>query len=113
MAKAALDNSMPVGGMRQFITILARNGPRDAANEKTQNVVARAQAALDFLSGSVRYMASQYAENASHVFTMRWQPGIEAGMVVQLEKRTFELQYPLNPQERNRWLHLLCLETTQ
>lgn len=58
------------------------------------------------------YQAQQYAPQLTHMVTIRW-PGavvITSGMQVVFGSRTFTIQTIENVQERNRVLHLMCIE---
>ena len=46
----------------------------------------------------------------SHIVTIRYRPDILKDMQVHVDNLTLDVKYVLDPELRQRWLHLLCLE---
>lgn len=106
--------AIPSGAMRSYVQI-QRQGGRDAAGGLADvwTPVWSTMAAIATLSQSEVYEPGQIVGRVSHRVTVRW-PGasmvIAEGMRVAYNGRTFQIQAVDNVQERNRVLHLLCLE---
>lgn len=56
------------------------------------------------------YAAQQKVSQVSHRVTLRWVPGVKAGMLVWFGRRQFQIQDVDNVMEFNKKLELLCLE---
>lgn len=68
-------------------------------------------AAIEPLSGRELLAAQAVQNETSHKVTLRYQPGITAAMRVVFGSRVFAITAPpLNKDERNRELTLLCSE---
>lgn len=61
-------------------------------------------------SGNARYSTAQYVDRMSHIVTIRFRPGVLKGMQVRVEGLVLTVKFVLDPQQRHRWLHLLCLQ---
>ena len=110
MAGAALSNDVSAGTLRQTVQIVKLGGTRDAGGDLEEVPVATVRAAVAAASGQARYMVQEFAGRFSHVITIRYRTGIEVGMKALFRSRVFKVVYPLNPEEANSWLHLLCME---
>lgn len=63
------------------------------------------------LSGTERFQAQQIQAELTHRVEMRYHEGIKPQMRVEYKGRTFEItQPPINLEERDRELHLVCAE---
>lgn len=114
-----LTNNVPAGSLRSVVSLYAApldgNGKpkRDALNAiivSTPELFATVRARLVAQSGSARYATEQYVLRMSHVITIRYRGDVARGMQVRFEGKRYNVQYCLDPEERHRWLHLLCLE---
>ena len=106
--------SIPSGAMRHEIVIQKQVSGQDSFGQPQPNwtPVLTVLAAISTLSMREVYQM-QFIGQVSHRITFRW-PGsssaITGGMRVLFGSRVFLIQAPDNVQERNRVLHLLCLE---
>lgn len=71
---------------------------------------AAAWARIEALSGRELIAAQQKVSDVTHKITIRYQEGILASMNVWYDGRQFQIQAVENPEERNRYLFLLCVE---
>jgi SPP1 family predicted phage head-tail adaptor len=107
--------AVPSGAMRSWVEIQQQGPGRDAAGGPANQwaTVWSTMSAIATLSQSEVYEPGQIVGRVSHRVTVRW-PGasvpILEGMRVLFDGRTFRIQAVDNVQERNRVLHLLCLE---
>lgn len=62
------------------------------------------------LSGRDAVAAQSFSSIATHQVTIRWMPNVTAKCQVKLYHRTFQVEAVLNPDERTKVLHLLCVE---
>ena len=68
---------------------------------------------IEPLMGRELWSAQQVQPDVSHRITMRYMPGITAKMRVQYGTRIFHVEGPpLNLNERNRTIQLMCREAT-
>ena len=67
-------------------------------------------AAVEPLRGRAFMEAKAAQSEVSHRVRMRYMDGITAAMKVRFEGRIFSLDAVLNIGERNRELHLMCVE---
>ena len=67
-------------------------------------------AAVEALTGRLRFESMQTAEQSDHRVTIRWRRGVEPGMIVHHDGREFTVQAVLDRDGRRRWLTLLCKE---
>ncbi len=71
-------------------------------------------AAIRGLQGRELDKAQQIGQQASHLVTVPYQPGVQASMVIQLNEagstRTFQIVDIEDPDERNIELRLMCSE---
>lgn len=62
------------------------------------------------LTGSERFEAQQRFEKVDHRIETRWVNGVSPEMRVKHRSRVFEIEAPLNVEELDRELHLMCHE---
>lgn len=62
------------------------------------------------LTGSERFEARQTFEKVDHRIETRWLDGVTPEMRVKYGSRVFEIEAPLNLEELDRELHLMCHE---
>lgn len=62
------------------------------------------------LEGRERFEAQQTYEDVSHRIETRWLDGVTSQMRVKYNNRTFQIEAPLNVEELDRELHLMCHE---
>jgi SPP1 family predicted phage head-tail adaptor len=106
--------AIPSGAMRHEIQIQQQTTTPDSFGQPqpTWTTVLTAMAAFATLSEREVYQL-QFTAQVTHRITVRWPGtsiGIAGGMRVLFGTRVFLIQTPDNVQERNRVLHLMCLE---
>lgn len=72
--------------------------------------VAAARAKIQPLRGNERLRAMQLEDTVTHRITMRYRAGITAKMRVKFGARLFNIRAVIDPEERNRFLELMCEE---
>jgi SPP1 family predicted phage head-tail adaptor len=75
-------------------------------------------AAIEFVAAKQQYTASTFTSLVTHNVTIRWMPGIKAQQEVTFQdaedrRRVLQIQFVDNPDERNHFLILSCLERDQ
>lgn len=107
--------AIPSGALRHWIQIQQQDSAQDAAGGPVDNwqTVYSTMSAIETLTMQEVYQTGQLVGRVSHRVTVRW-PGssipLVQGMRVLFGARVFMVQAPDNVQERNRVVHLLCLE---
>lgn len=107
--------AIPSGALRHWIEIQQQSGAQDAMGGPLDNwqTVYSTMSAIETLTMQEVYQTGQLVGRVSHRVTVRW-PGssipLLQGMRVLFGGRVFMIQAPDNVQERNRVVHLLCLE---
>jgi SPP1 family predicted phage head-tail adaptor len=102
---------MQAGQLRHQITIQQQSTSLVGGERVTTwTTVVQTWAAISPLSGREYLNAATVNANVSHRIVMRYQSGIGSAMRVQYGTRVFDIQSVLNIDERNREMHLLCLE---
>ncbi len=104
-----------IGALRHHLTIEAERPVADTgggqgdpwANPLT---VAAVWGRVEPLSGNERLRALQLEDSVSHRVTIRYRDGVTARMRVVFGNRVFNIRAVINPEERNRFLELLCEE---
>lgn len=110
--------AIPSGALRNCVQIQQQNPAQDAAGGPVSawTTSLTAMAAIETLTMQEVYQTGQLVGRVSHRVTVRW-PGaslpILNGMRVLFGGRTLMIQATDNVQERNRVLHLLCLEINE
>ena len=107
---------IPPGFLRNQVQIQAPSGTKDSTGGVNQSwsPILTAMAGIITLAQREVYQTGQFTGQITHRITLRW-PGesivIASEMRVVFGKRIFVIQAPPdNVQERNRVIHLLCLE---
>lgn len=67
-------------------------------------------ASVEPVSGREPFLSQQAMSELTHKVRMRYVGGITTAMRVSWNGRKFDIKYPLNWEERNRELLLLCIE---
>jgi SPP1 family predicted phage head-tail adaptor len=103
------------GKMRQRVTIVAPGTTRDTFGGTTPgggNVIGNVWAEVTALSGRDAVAAQSFSSIATHKVTIRWMANVTAKCQVKFvgRNRTFQIEAPLDPDERQKVLHLLCVE---
>lgn len=106
--------AIPSGAMRHEIQIQQQTSAQDSFGQPQQSwtTVLTTLAAIATLSQREVYQL-QFLAQVSHRITIRWPGssiGIAGGMRILFGSRVFQIQTPDNVQERNRVLHMMCLE---
>lgn len=107
--------AIPSGAMRSQVEIQQQAPTPDSAGQPQAawTTMWTTPAAISTLSMREVYQTAQFAAQVTHRITVRW-PGnsiaIVGGQRVAFGSRIFQVQTVENVQERNRVLHLLCLE---
>lgn len=103
------------GDYRHSITIQQTTQTRDAVGgiTDTWSTYLTARASVEPLQmGSREYWdAKKFSAEATHLMRMRYRSGVTPKMRVSWDSRLFDIEYPLNTEERNRELILLVKET--
>lgn len=108
--------SIPAGAKRHFIQVQQLNtadGPTGGQTSADPTIVLSCMAAINTLSEREAFQTGQFSSQVTHRVSIDW-PGpsitITGGMQVVFVARLFQVQVVDNVQERNRVLHLMCLE---
>lgn len=102
---------MQAGQLRHSITIQKRTSTVSHGEQSTTwTDFVRAFASVQPLTGREALVSRQETADVSHKVIMRYQAGITPAMRVSYNGRFFDVQAVLNIDERNRELHLLCIE---
>jgi SPP1 family predicted phage head-tail adaptor len=106
--------ALPAGMLRHEISIQQQSSTQDAFGQPlvSWSSIYTCLAAILTMSAKEVFQVSQFVSQITHRITLRWpgELGIEAGQRVVFGKRVFLIQALDNVQERNRVLHLMCLE---
>lgn len=73
-------------------------------------IVATVWGSIQALCGEEKFAAHEFVSQVSHQVVIRYTSGINSGMQVRFQGRTFQIEAVLNPDERNKVLILLCIE---
>jgi len=107
---------MQAGKLRHRVTIQTPTETQNAVGEVTRSWAAFTDgvvwAAVEPMNGREILMAQQMTSTATTKVTIRYLAGVTSKMRVLFGTRTFEIEYVLNPLERNAEQVLLCRETT-
>jgi len=103
---------MNVGRLRHQVTIIQAVPAPDGAGglTKTWTALATVWAAVDPLRGREYFAAQQVTAEITHKVTLRYLTGVRPEMRVQFGDREFDIMAVINPQERNIYLELMCVE---
>lgn len=102
---------MQAGQLRHRITIQQRTASVAHGEQSTSwTDFVSAWAAVQPLTGTEALVGRQENAAVSHRVVVRYQPGITPSMRVSFNGRLFDIQSVINIDERNRELHLMCLE---
>ncbi len=102
--------------MRHRLVLQARNPIADGGGGQGGDpwaapvTVAAVWGRLEPLSGNERLHAMQLESRVSHRITIRYRPGVTAGMRLVLGTRHFNIRTVMDVEERRRRLQLLCEE---
>jgi SPP1 family predicted phage head-tail adaptor len=108
--------SIPGGAKRHFVTVQTLSTTTDATGGQVPSdptPVLSCMAAINTLSEREAYQTGQFSSQVTHRVSIDWPgptPVLYAGMQVVFGMRLFQVQAIDNVQERNRTLHLMCLE---
>lgn len=82
--------------------------------DETWATLTTAYAQIEPLRGRELWMAQQMMSDITHMVTIRYQSGIDAGMRIVYGSRTFHIDGPpKNLDEKNEWLVMQCRELTE
>lgn len=100
------------GELRHRITIQQVTEDRDALGGTSEawSEFAQAWAAVEPIKGREYFGAQQVNSEVTHRVRLRYREGIRSQMRVQFHGRIFGIEAVLNIDERNRELHLMCVE---
>lgn len=104
---------MRAGSLRHQITIknpIAGQDGYGAPASGSGITFCNTRAAINSPRGRKFLEANQPQSENIDVVTTRYRPGIKPYMIVEFSGRTLEILYIVNPEERNRELHLMCRE---
>ncbi|GGA80712.1 hypothetical protein GCM10011507_34910 [Edaphobacter acidisoli] len=106
---------IPPGSLRYQVSVQAQSTTQDSLGGQTETwaTILTCMAAIETISQREAYQEGQFSAQVTHRVSMYW-PGvslvIQGGMRVLFGSRILLIQTPENVQERNRVLHLHCLE---
>lgn len=105
---------MRAGRLRHQVEIQQYTATRDAAGQEIRDWTEFATVRADVmpLSGREFFDAAQYNVEISHRVRIRYRPGVTTKMRVIHEGRVLDIEYVINKDERDRELHLMCIEVT-
>jgi SPP1 family predicted phage head-tail adaptor len=106
-------NDVPLGGLRERVTIQRAAYARGANGEPLQSWedVEEVWARVEPLTSRELYLAAQAQVLASHRVTLRHRADVRATTHrLAWNGRTLNLTGVRDPEARGRWLELLCLE---
>ena len=103
------------GALRHRLVVQAENPTPDGGGGQGDPwadpiTVATLWGRVEPLSGTERHRAGRLEAAVTHRITVRHRAGIGAGMRILFRKRPFNIRAVLNPEERDRFLELLCEE---
>jgi SPP1 family predicted phage head-tail adaptor len=107
---------MKIGKLRHKITIEYKANVPDGAGGWTEDWVAFASnvaASVEPISGKEYFEAQQTQSEVTHKIRIRFKSGITSAMRVNFKGRIFAMTSPpINWEERNRDMMLMCSEVT-
>jgi len=106
---------MKIGELKRVISIQAKTKtPEDIGSwSETWAEFAKTRAMILTVSASEQVKNQQIENQITHKITIRYQAGIVPEMRVVYNSRIFEIiGQPINIKEENRWLDLLCVESS-
>jgi SPP1 family predicted phage head-tail adaptor len=109
----AQSSNIAAGKLRHLVQIVTPNSRQDTfggTNVQDDSNLAELPAAVEALVGRELYAAQQINPEVTHKITIRYMDGIRAKMNVLFRGRFFQIEAPLDPDERQRMLILLCIE---
>lgn len=107
---------MRSGRLRHVVTIENYTTVDDEYGQPTQTWATFAdsiRAGIEPQKGEERFMSQQRQSSTTHRVIIRYLAGVEPEMRIVFGSRIFAIKEILNPQERNRELHLMCEEGLQ
>ena len=103
------------GKLRKYITLERMTYTQDATtNEPVEDwkVWGSVWANIDPIAGDEQFASQQVQGKATHTVTIRYIEGMTGQWRARYAGRIFQVETPLNVEERNRELKLLCIERT-
>jgi len=103
---------MRIGDLRHRISLQELVSIPDGMggfSEEWQDV-ATVWASVEPLRGQERYLAQQTLQEVTHKVTMRYREGVSTRMRIFFGGRLFTIKAILDPEERHKWLEILCSE---
>jgi SPP1 family predicted phage head-tail adaptor len=107
--------AIAAGEFKHFITIAQANTTEDKFGGSSPDMagatpIGNSYAKIEQLTLREMYTAQQRVSEVTHRVSLRWMPGVKAGMLVWHGRRQFQIQGVDNVKEMNKLLVLLCLE---
>lgn len=101
-----------IGAMRHRMTLVSQTQGVDAYQGPTTSYTGGTAvwASIRVIGGRERAIAEQYAAEATVVIRIRYRTGVNAKTRVEFGSRRFDVLWPDNVEERNRYLDLYCVE---
>ena len=103
-----------IGKMNKIISIKTQsNTSQDTfgqVNTSETFVAQNISASIEPLMGKEYYAAKQIQSEAEFKITIRYRAGITSNMTVEYGNRKFKIIGLQNPEERNRYLMIMCKE---
>lgn len=105
---------MRAGQLRHRVTLQSKSVTRDAMGGETitwNDTVTNVPAAIEPLQGRERFLAQQIQPELSVRIRIRYRADVQADWRVKYGTRIFAIESPpINPEFRDRELHLICSE---
>ncbi|MEB1809030.1 MAG: phage head closure protein [Bacillaceae bacterium] len=105
------------GRLNKRIKLLVFTEPKDDAGgyvDEWPNVgweeIATLWASVEPLRGRDFYEAQQSQAEISHKVIIRYREGVERSQTINFKGRRFDIEYIINPNEKNQFLELMCVE---
>lgn len=103
---------MFIGRLRHYVELQSASESINAYGERTESFAkyANAWARIEPLNGRELEHARQINGEISHRVTIRYNSNVAVKHRVVYDSRNFEINAVINPDERNRYLQLMCTE---
>ena len=102
------------GRLRQKINIVSTSSAQDTTGGQslavTTTFAENIWASIEALSGVEKFAAHEFVSEVSHQVVIRYLAGVTSAMQVVFQDRQFQIHAVLNPDERKKFLILMCNE---
>lgn len=99
--------------LRHWITIQESTDTRDSYGEPIHawNTFDQVWASIEPISGREYFASKETRSQSTHRIRIRYRSGLSTKMRISWDSRYFDIESILNPDERDRELVLMCVET--